>query len=299
MTTAKSMKDALKDLPPLDIVDKPEEILPACATCQDTGYVRYNLPQEDKNFGKMFHCPEPNCAVAMAHRRQQAEVVMKHSTWEEDYADLTFESFWNLLNESDAWDGKRGAFSVANMWAVNRGIPFTQNEASVHVLKTEWPKADPRPSNWVVLTGDVGVGKTGLGVSAANLLRELNEVVVFIRMMDLIRAIQMTYSKPNSTQETDETTSDRYRFFNTVKFLILDEFGIKNYSPDRLEIVETIIRARDRAGLPTLITTNITLEEISERDKWDKQIGDILKKSHWVQIGGKKLRQTREKVQTW
>lgn len=273
------------------VIDPPSIV---CETCQDTGYVRYDVHYTHPMFGKMYHCPEPNCPVASAHRRQQADTVMKHSTWNTEDADMTFESFWNLVEGLQAWDGKRGAYSAASMFARCHGEPFTLNEASMHVLQRKWPGADDRPSNSVVLTGDVGLGKTGLAVAAANLLRELEKSVVFIRLMDMVRAIQETYKD----SEVD-STSDRYNFFSKIQFLILDEFGIKNYTPDRREIVETIVRARDRAGLPTMYTTNLTLEEISDGELWDKQIGDILKKAHWVQVGGIKLRETREKVETW
>jgi DNA replication protein DnaC len=269
---------------------------PTCATCQDTGYVRYDVHYTHPMFGKMFHCPEPDCAAASAHRRQQAANVMKHSTWNNDYADMTFETFWALLDSmgDKAWDGKRGAYSAANMFAISNGAAFTLNEASMHVLSRKWPGVDDRPSNCVVLTGDVGLGKTGLEVATANLLRAQEKTVVLIRLMDLVKSIQETYRD----NELD-STSDRYRFYSTVPFLLIDEFGIKNYTSDRREIVETVVRARDRAGLPTMYTTNLSLEEISDAEVWDKQIGDILKKAHWVQMGGVKLRQTREKAETW
>lgn len=277
---------------PTDEILEPEP--PACATCQDTGYVRYDVPYTHAMFGKMYHCPEPNCQTASNHRRQQVDKLMKHSTWNDNDVNYTFESFWSLVDSLNAWDGKRGAFSAATMFARCGGQAFTLNEASMHVLQRKWPGADERPSNSVVLTGDVGLGKTSLAKSAANLLRELEKSVVFIRLMDMVRSIQETYRD----NELD-STSDRYRFFNTVQFLILDEFGIKNYTQDRREIVETIVRARDRAGLPTMYTTNLSLEEISDGEMWDRQIGDILKKSHWVQVAGLKLRETREKVDTW
>lgn len=293
------MQSQIGNIPAVEDLPEPEP--PACETCQDTGYVRYDVPYTHPMFGKMYHCPELNCPTAANHRRQQVEIVMKHSTWNDGYTRMTFESFWNLCDEKNAWDGKRGAYSAASMFARCDGQPFTLNEASMHVLQRKWPEVIDGVSNSVVLTGDVGLGKTGLAVAAANLLRELDKNVVFIRLMDLVRTVQETYrqSTHSDKEQQIDTTSDVYRFFNSVTFLILDEFGIKNYTQDRREIVETIIRARDRAGLPTLYTTNLTKEEISDGELWDKQIGDIVQKAHWVKVGGVKLRDTQQKVATW
>jgi hypothetical protein len=276
--------------------DEPSAVCPAC---EGKGVVSYDVPIDDPRFGKLFRCPEPDCPAVAQQRHDQVEKVMKNSTWEDNYRDLTFESFRLLIDgtHKGQWEGKRGAYAVSLFFASNGGKPFTLDQAAMGAFTRKWPNADTRKSNSVVLMGDVGLGKTGLAIAAGNELRRRGEVYVFIRTMQLIRNIQDTYSRPENAPEG--STVYHYRLYSTVPYLILDEFGIKNFSRDRLEIVETIIRDRDRAGLPTLITTNLSLEQLSDTELWDKQIGDIVKKAHCITVAGVKLRDTASKEAAW
>lgn len=294
MSKLSSLEQALNALPEINIVERPDELLPVCDACQGTGYIRYDVPFGHPYFGRMYECDAPGCPAVEAHRRQQVETVMKQSTWNADYGRMTFDSFGSLLDSyENGWESKRGAFAAASVFAIWDGQPFTLNEAAKHVWNTAWPKSDNRPSNCVVLTGDVGLGKTGLAVAAANGLMARNKPVVFIRTMELIKRIQETYKQNYEGDSTDQ----RLKFYSTVHFLVLDEFTLENYTEDRLEIIETVIRSRDRANLPVLITTNMTLSDVYSR--WQPRIADIVAKAHWVQVGGAKLRQTREKAETW
>lgn len=295
MTNPQSLKDALSQLPQIELVEKPEEIAPVCANCNGTGYISYNVPVNNPYFGKLYTCDNPDCPVVAQRRREQVAIVMQRSTWDVDYGNMTFESFGNLADSvKDGWTGKRGAFAASMLFAIRNGQPFTLPEAARQVFNMAWPgKVDQRYSIGVVLTGEVGLGKTGLAVAATNLLMGLNKPIVFIRIRDLIARIQETY-KPNYDGESGD---QRLKFYSSVQYLVLDEFTLENYTDDRLEMVETVIRSRDRANLPTMITTNMTLKETYA--KWKPRIADIVAKSHWVQIGRAKLRQTREGAETW
>ncbi len=295
MSELNSLQNALNNLPDIHLLDKPEPIAPACESCNGTGYISFNVPVGNPYFGKLHTCDNPDCPVVAGRRREQVSIVMQRSTWDIDYGNLTFESFWYLIDPiPDGWTGKRGAYSATNMFAINNGRPFTLPEAARRAFDMVWPgKVDTRESIGVVLTGEVGLGKTGLAVAAANLLMAMNMPVVFIRVRDLIARIQETYKQNYDGESADQ----RLKFYSSVRFLILDEFALENYTDDRLEIVETIIRSRDRSNLPTMITTNLTLKDVYAN--WQPRIADIVAKSHWVQIGGVKLRQTREKAQTW
>lgn len=285
---------ALNALPQIEIVDRPENALPTCEACQGTGYIRYDVPFGHPYFGRMYECDVPGCPVVESHQRQRADRMMQHSTWDVDYNQITFQSFAAIVDEfQNGWDGKRGAFAVASVFSIWNGHPFTLNEAAQHVWQTSWPKSDNRPSNSGVFTGDVGLGKTGLLISATNLLQANNKPVVFIRTRELITRIQETY-KPNYE---GESADQRLKFYSSVPHLILDEFSLENYSDDRLEIIETVVRSRDRSGLPMLYSTNMSLTDVYA--KWKPRIADIVAKAHWVQVGGVKLRQTREKAETW
>lgn len=274
-----------------------EPARPACEECEGLGYVRYDVPVGDPRFGKLFPCPNPNCTALSAHRRVQVDEIMRYSTWEQDYSSITFDSFVEVVNRlgDAAWQGKVGAFVAAKMFSRWGGQHFTMQAAARFTIGRDWPNDDGFTSNSVVLTGDVGTGKTGLAIAATNCLREQDKPVIFIRTLDLIKHVQETYAKDYDGEPTDS----RIRRYARVPFLMLDEFGIEAYTSDRKEIVETLIRERDRAGLPFLVTTNLSIEQVYEMKGWDKRIADVVAKAHWINVGGVKLRQTSRKAKEW
>lgn len=276
-----------------------EEEKIACEVCGDLGVVRYSVPVDDPRFGKLFPCPA-SCEKAVERQRQRVELVMRSSTWGNEYNSWTFETFREL-----PLDEKLGGLAAALYFAEHAGEMFDLHQASWRSYGHDWPKLqDARPKMNVVLAGETGLGKTGLAVAATNTLRERGVPVVFYRVRDLIEDIQRAYSqdKANGKSESEmalgSTAAERKSFFASVPVLILDEFNLENYSPDRLEIIETIIRHRDRDNLPFLATTNIaTVDEFKMR--WRERIGDVVAKAHWVGVWGEKLRVTSRTVEVF
>lgn len=274
---------------PLDNQTKPP---PVCAVCEDTGYYKLDLEWNHPLFGKMFRCDNPACPTVQHMIADQVERVMNYSSWEQSYSDWTFDTFRKIVT-GNTWKDKRGAYAVAKSFA-EFGQPFSLTDAAAYVWKKEWPDDDSgRKSNSVVLTGDVGRGKTSLAVAAVNMLRGRGQPVVFIRVHELIRRLQETYDR----DWQGETTDTRMMFYSTVPYLVIDEFGVKDFTTNRLELIEAIIRERDRRSLPFLGTTNLSQSEFYS--KWQPQIADIVAKAHWVPLGGLKLRETAAETTMW
>lgn len=279
-------------------VDTPlsELAVPACMECQDTGYIRFDVPFGDVRFGKQYRCTNPNCPKVQSMFAEQSQKMALLSTWEEVYGSWTFKSYKQVIHDvgENRWEGKRGAFAASKAFSIARGQNFTLNQAAQTAWKQDWKgEVSQRASQSVILTGDVGLGKTGLAVAAVNELRTQSQSVIFIRVQELIRRLQETYNR----DWQGETADTRSRFYASVPYLVIDEFGMKNFSTDRLELIENIIRERDRRGLPFMGTTNLSKDEFYAG--WQPQIADIVAKAHWVQIGGVKLRQTAVKTEMW
>lgn len=273
-----------------------ELTVPMCMECQDTGYIRFDVPYGHEYFGRMYRCTNPDCPTTQRMFQEQSQRMAVLSTWEDSYAGWTFESYQQIIYAvgQDKWEGKRGAFAAAKSFAIANGVEFTLNQAAQAIWQKDWKgEVSPRASQSVILTGDVGLGKTGLAVAAVNKLRAQNRSVIFIRVQELIRRLQETYNR----DWQGETADTRSRFYASVPYLVIDEFGMKNFSTDRLELIENIIRERDRRGLPFMGTTNLSKDEFYAG--WQPQIADIVAKAHWVQIGGVKLRQTAVKTEMW
>lgn len=276
---------ALPDAPAVEV----------CPVCEGLGMVRYAGNPGDAHFGRLYPCPA-NCEAVMRTRRAVSERIMQQSAWNAGYDELTFDSFVAAAQQhgSKGMAGKRGAYAAALAFATSGGQPFTLNQAAQQAWGTVWPGQDntERPSNCLVLTGDVGTGKTGLAVATTNALRQQGHAVIFMRVQRLIADIQETY-RDNATRTTEQVMS----LFIHTPFLVIDEFALENHSTDRLEKVEEIIRERDRLGQPTLYTTNLTMAQVYER--WQPRIADIVAKAHWVAVAGAKLRQTGKESAAW
>lgn len=263
---------------------------PQCATCGDLGVVRYDVPIEDVNFGKFRPCPNPACPTVAANLRRRQELLLKKSHWTDSYSAYTFESWYEYVESRDVWAGKAGAYCAATMFAECGGQPFTLADAA-SAQGQVWPNLQSDgPRSSLLLSGDVGMGKTGLAVSAANLLRDNGKMVLFLRAAELIDEVQDCYRRGKDSEYSGPTADDVKQVMRTAPLLIVDEFNLKNYTRDRLEILEDVMRARDKAGLPFMATTNLSLDQFYQQ--WEKQIADVVAKAHWVRMGGHKLRDT-------
>lgn len=276
-----------------------------CEACQDRGVIRYAVPVTDPRFGRLYPCTAPGCPTRAQRDMERAERFAAAAEWEADYAGWTFDTFAETLTArfeaaqlapevraKGAFYQKHGAYAAARYFAEHAGAVFSLGEATVSVWRAKYPGANAdRVSNSVALRGDVGLGKTGLAVAAVNLLRANGQAVVFTRVQSIIRRIQDTYGDA-ATERLDDVLS----FYASAPVLVIDEFGLERYADDRLEKLEEIIRGRDRKGLPLMITTNLSLDDLYRL--WKPRIADVVAKAHWVAIGGLKLRDTstREEV---
>lgn len=116
------------------------------------------------------------------------------------------------------------------------------------------------PEGWLVLLGPSGCGKTHLAAAIANERILAGEQVLFVVVPDLLDHLRASFS-PSSEVPYDE-------LFENVKaapLLILDDLGTQSGTPWAQEKLYQIFNHRYNAQLPTVITSNRSLEEIDER----------------------------------
>ncbi len=203
-----------------------------CPICGGLGYVRADAPVGHPDFGKLVSC---TCRLAELAQRRVA--ALRSIGDLEALSRMTFETF---VPEGHGLPPDK----QANLrWAYEEARAFAEN-----------------PQGWLVLKGGYGCGKTHLAAAIANACIERGQPVLFITVPDLLDHLRSAFA-PTSAADYDT----RFEEVRTVPVLILDDLGTESGTTWAQEKLFQIFNYRYNARLPTVITTNRDLEEITLR----------------------------------
>jgi DNA replication protein DnaC len=116
------------------------------------------------------------------------------------------------------------------------------------------------PHLWLVLLGATGCGKTHLAAAIANQQIARGRPAYFVVVPDLLDHLRSAYS-PDSKIPYDEL----FETIRTAPLLILDDLGAHSSTPWAEEKLYQLINHRYNHRLATVITTNLTLDDLDER----------------------------------
>lgn len=133
----------------------------------------------------------------------------------------------------------------------------------------------------LLLYGDVGTGKTFAACEVANELIDAGHPCLVTNFARLTNSLQ--------------DANDKQKFIdslNAFELLVIDDLGAERKSEYMQEMVYNIVDSRYRAGLPFIVTTNLTIEEIkSPSDIGNRRIYDrIIERCFPVEISGRSRR---------
>jgi len=194
--------------------------------------VRENVPVGHPHFGRLFPC---RCKLAEIER-QRLERLRALSNLQH-LSHMTFDTF--------VPDGY--------------GLP-ADKAANLHLAFDLARQYADNPQGWLVLFGGYGCGKTHLAAAIANQAIERGQPVLFVVVPDLLDHLRATFS-PHSPVRYDE----RFEEVRTAPLLILDDLGTQSSTPWAQEKLFQIFNYRYTARLPTVVTSNQSLEEIDLR----------------------------------
>ncbi len=142
-----------------------------------------------------------------------------------------------------------------------------------------------RYKNGLILSGDFGRGKTGLLTPVLRSMVENGKSGLWIETYDFLSDIQGGYE--------DGSSLKRLEAAQRSDVILLDDFGDKSRqgaeSDDRRRIIYQLINYRHNAGLPMLITTNLTGAELSIQFG-QRTVERIIESCAWIKVSGENLR---------
>ncbi len=227
------------DTAPLDDTPASRFPLPAsedddgsCPVCHGGGFVRRDLPLGDPEFGKAVPC---RCVENESRETRQSR-LQRYSNLG-PLTRLTFENLIRLGRSSDQRDQARFQRCVSDAEA------FAQD-----------------PQGWRVLVGASGCGKTHIAAAVANRCIERGIPALFVVVPDLLDHLRAAY-RPNAEVSYDQL----FEQVRNAPVLILDDLGTQSSTAWAQEKLFQVINHRFNARLPTVITTNVSLNKFDER----------------------------------
>jgi DNA replication protein DnaC len=208
---------------------------PDCPHCGGVGFLRLDVPVGHEKFGRLEPCV---CrANEIAENAKQRLYEMSNL---ERLSHLTFENFKT--------SGNPKAEFVSPQEVSSLHVAFTASEEFARNLK-----------GWLLLEGAYGCGKTHLAAAIANHSVQNGTPTLFITVPDLLDSLRFAYNDPETTFEA------RFEDIRNANLLVMDDFGTQNATPWAQEKLFQIINYRYINKLPTVITTNLVLDEIESR----------------------------------
>lgn len=110
----------------------------------------------------------------------------------------------------------------------------------------------------LLLEGNVGSGKTFLAGAITNALLAHDKQVLFLVVPDFLDDLRATFQKQGEFRE-----ADLMEMAKKAEVLVLDDLGAHNFTEWTQNRIFSLINYRMNHSLPTIITTNLSLEEMN------------------------------------
>ncbi len=131
-------------------------------------------------------------------------------------------------------------------------------------------------NGWLLLQGGYGCGKTHLAAAVANFVVDMGVPTLFLTVPDLLDTLRSAYGADDTSFE------ERFDQIRNAKLLVLDDFGTQNATDWAREKLFQIINYRYINKLSTVITTNLSLDEIEGRIRSRLSDQELVRKLHII-----------------
>jgi DNA replication protein DnaC len=211
-----------------------DQVIPMnCLLCGDRGVI----VKEDGAYP--CRCVKEKAALKL-YKNSRLPVNLQKCTFDNFNFKYYNKTSYALPNQISYYDLARHAFEAAQNF-VKRFL------------------TDPA-TDGLLLTGQVGSGKTFLACCIANAVLHRGKAVLFAVVPDLLDLIRSTYDPGRSNVEISEF--DILDQAKQVPLLILDDLGAHNYTEWTRNKIYSIVNYRLNHRLPVIVTSNISPEDL-------------------------------------
>jgi len=210
---------------------------PDCPHCGGVGFLRADVPVGHEQFGRLQPCVCRANEIATNARQHLYELSNLSRL-----SHLTFENF----NSSGNPKAKHTLTEVEKESLIDAKHLCEDFARGLH--------------GWILLEGTYGSGKTHLVAAIANEAVNQGVPTLFITPSDLLDRLRSGYSS-----SADMNFEERFDEIRNVKLLVIDDFGTQNTTSWGQEKLFQLFNYRYINKLPTVITTNLILDEIESR----------------------------------
>jgi DNA replication protein DnaC len=203
-----------------------------CPRCHGAGFLRRDVALGHPDFGKAAPC---DCVKAETAESRLARLQRYSSL-----GPLTRLTFANLIEHGRSTNPRdRDLF---------------------HSLVQDARGFAEEPEGWLLVHGPSGAGKTHVAAAIANRCLERGRPALFVVVPDLLDHLRASY-RPDSEMGYDALLEQ----VRLAPVLILDDLGTQSSTPWAQEKLFQILNHRYNAQLPTVVTTNLSIDRIDER----------------------------------
>lgn len=212
--------------------DLPDQTVEVCPICHGIGFVRQDLPITHPDFGKLIPC---TCKAA--HPNGKGTPNSANLNRLADYEGKTFDNF-----------SSKGRMGLGDEQEKSLTVARSHAEQFAHDLK-----------GWLLFCGGYGSGKTHLAAAIANYAAGLGISTLFLTVPDLLDTLRASYSSDN------DPYAARFEEIRNVQLLVLDNLWTQNATSWAQEKLFQLFDHRYVKKLPTVVTTDMDLEELDGR----------------------------------
>jgi DNA replication protein DnaC len=205
---------------------------PNCPECHGVGYLRRDLPLGHPDFGRL-----DVCACRLPEVRETVRRRLYSLSRLDELRGLTFETF-----------SPRGRPNLPAFHQDSLQAAFHHAQTYAHSLE-----------GWLLIQGGYGCGKTHLAAAIANECVSLGVPTLFLTVPDLLDSLRFSFDSEEVTFE------ERFEQLRSAPFLVLDDFGTQHATEWAREKLFQIMNHRYINRLPTVVTTNLELDEVEGR----------------------------------